>query len=88
MATAKKAGLRKRRKAYRRDRPNAKLHYEGAVLVSIPESTKITGLGLTLTYQKVRDGTLPTVQINGRFYIHVPKLMQLLDSLGGTQSAA
>jgi hypothetical protein len=78
----KKAGLRKRRNRFK-----AKLHYEGAVLVSVPESTRITGLGLTLTYKMVREGTLPSVEINGRRYIHVPKLMERLSKLAGTESA-
>jgi hypothetical protein len=74
---------RKPPKAYQRNKPNAKLFYEAAVLTSIPESTRITGLGLSLTYKMAREGTLPTVEINGRRYVHVPKLMQWLDSLAG-----
>jgi hypothetical protein len=81
--------LQKRRQAYRRDRPNAKLHYEGAVLVSIPESTRITGFGLSLSYKKAREGTLPgAVQVDGHWYVHRPKLMEWLDALGGSKSAA
>jgi excisionase family DNA binding protein len=65
------------------------LHYEGAVLISIPESCRITGLGVSLSYKWVREGRLPAVQINGHWYVHRPKLMEWLDSLGGgTQSAA
>jgi len=88
MATQERPGPRKRRKAYRRDRPNVKLHYEGAVLISIPESCRVTGLGVSLSYKWVREGKLPAVQINGRWYIHRPKLMEWLGSLGGNQSAA
>jgi hypothetical protein len=89
MATPrKKAGLRKRRKAYQRNRPNSKLHYEGAVLISLPESTRVTGLGLSLTYKMAREGTLPAVQVNGRWYVHRPKLMEWLNALGGTKNAA
>jgi hypothetical protein len=88
MSTGKKTELRKRRRAYQRNRPNAKLHYEGAALISIPESTRITGLGLSLTYKMVRDGTLPAAQVNGRWYVHRPKLLAWLDALGGKQSAA
>ena len=84
----KKPVMRKRRKAYQRNRPNAKLHYEGAALISIPESSRITGLGLTLTYKMVREGTLPAVRVNGRWYVHRHKLVEWLDTLGGTQSAA
>jgi excisionase family DNA binding protein len=86
--TRKKPGLQKRRKAYQRNRPNAKLHYEGAVLISIPESMRVTGLGLSLTYKMVRDGTLPAAQVNGRWYIHRPKLMEWLNKIGGSESAA
>lgn len=82
MSTQKKTKLRKRRRAYQRQRSNAKLHYEGATLVSIPESTRITGFGLTLSYQKARDGKLPgAVMIDGRWFVHVPKLRAWLDSL-------
>ena len=78
----KKVGIQKRRKAYRRDRPNAKLHYEGAVLVSIPESTRITGFGLSLSYKKARAGTLPgATLIDGHWFVHVPKLRAWLDAL-------
>jgi hypothetical protein len=84
MPTRRKAGLEKRRKAYQRVRPNAKLHYEGATLVSLPESTRITGFGLNLSYQKARAGKLPgAVMIDGRWFVHVPKLRAWLDSLGG-----
>jgi hypothetical protein len=90
MATPrKKQGLRKRRKAYQRVRPNAKLHYEGAALVSIPESSRITGFGVSLSYKKARDGTLPgAVMIDGRWFVHRPKLLEWLDGLGGTKTAA
>jgi hypothetical protein len=84
MSTPRKKALRKRRKAYQRNRPNAKLHYQGAVLISIPESSRVTGLGLTMSYKLANDGTLPTVLINGRRFVHYPKLMEWLDS----QSAA
>jgi hypothetical protein len=77
----RKQGQRKRRKAYQRNRPNAKLHYEGAVLISIPESTRITGLGLSLSYRMARNGTLPAVQVNGRWYIHAPRPRTWLDNL-------
>jgi predicted DNA-binding transcriptional regulator AlpA len=77
-----KIELRKRRGAYQREGPNAKLHYEGATLVSIPESTRITGFGLSLSYQKARDGKLPgAVMIDGRWFVHMPKLRAWLDSL-------
>jgi hypothetical protein len=79
----KKVGIQKRRKAYQRNRPNAKLHYEGAVLVSVPESTRITGLGLSLSYRWAREGKLPVVQIGGRWFVHVPKLRAMLDGLAG-----
>jgi hypothetical protein len=69
---------------YQRTRSNAKLFYEAAVLTSIPESVRITGLGLSLTYKMVREGTMPSVLVNGRRYIHIPRLMEWLDSLGGT----
>jgi predicted DNA-binding transcriptional regulator AlpA len=76
-----KTKLRKKR-AYRRTRPNDKLHYEGATLVSIPESTRITGFGLSLSYQKARDGKLPgAVMLDGRWFVHMPKLRAWLDSL-------
>jgi hypothetical protein len=81
MAT-KKSGLRKRRKA--RKPRNAKVHFEGATLASIAKSRRITGLGSTLSYKLANDGTLPTVVINGRRYVHLPKLREWLDSLGGT----
>ena len=82
MSNRKKTELRKRRRAYQRTRPNAKLRYEGATLISIPDSTRITGFGLTLSYQKARDGKLPgAVMIDGRWFVHVPKLHAWLDSL-------
>jgi hypothetical protein len=83
----KRQGLRKRRKPYRRNRPNVKLHYEGAVLISIPESMRITGLGATISRKWVKEGRIPAVQIDGRWYVIRPKLLEWLASLGG-QSAA
>jgi hypothetical protein len=84
----KKPVLRKRRKPYQRNRPNAKLHYEAAVLISIPESTRITGLGLSLSYKMVRAGTLPAEMINGRWYVNRLRLMEWLNGIGGTSNAA
>jgi predicted DNA-binding transcriptional regulator AlpA len=82
MSTRKKTELRKRRRTYQRTRSNAKLHHEGAILVSIPESTRTTGFGLSLSYQKARDGKLPgAVKIDGRWFVHMPKLRAWLDSL-------
>jgi hypothetical protein len=65
------------------------LHYEAAVLVSIPESTRITGFGLSLSYKKAREGTLPgATLIDGRWYVHRPKLLEWLNGLGGNETAA
>jgi predicted DNA-binding transcriptional regulator AlpA len=68
-------------------RPNAKLHYEGATLISIPESTRVTGFGLSLSYQKARDGKLPgAVMIDGHWFVHLPKLRAWLDSLANGEA--
>jgi hypothetical protein len=83
MAT-KKTASRKRRKA--EDRPNARAKYEGAALVSVRKSMRITGLSESLSYQLAHDGTLPTVLVNKRLFVHVPRLMQWLN--GDGQSAA
>jgi hypothetical protein len=82
----KKNGLRNRKVS--QGRSNAKVHHDGALLVSVAQSTRLTGLGLTLSYKMVRDGTLPSVEINGRRYIHVPALMERLNRLAGTEGAA
>lgn len=86
--------LRKRRvtvrkAGYQRMRPNSKRHYEGAALVSIPESSRITGFGVSLSYQKARAGTLPgAVRIDGRWYVHTGRLYEWLDSLADGANAA
>jgi hypothetical protein len=83
----KKLGSRKRQKADdRRNRPNAKAHYEGATLISVAKSRRITGLGSSLSYKLAQSGTLPTVLVNGRRFVHVPRLMQWLN--GGAEGAA
>jgi hypothetical protein len=80
---------RRRRQPYQRARPNSKFHYDGATLVSIPESSRITGFGVSLSYQKARAGMLPgAVMIDGRWFVHVPKLRAWLDSLAGGEHAA
>jgi excisionase family DNA binding protein len=56
--------------------------------MSVPESTRITGLGLSLSYKWVREGKLPAVQIDGRWYVHRPKLLEWLATPGGGASAA
>jgi predicted DNA-binding transcriptional regulator AlpA len=82
LATPRKQS-RKRQKAYQRVRPNIKLHYEGAALVSIPESTRVTGFGVSSSYKKARAGTLPgAVMLDGHWFVHMPKLRAWLDSLG------
>jgi hypothetical protein len=65
-----------------------KLRHEGAVLISVLDSCKITGLGSSLSYKLVREGTIPTVWLHGRRYIHRPKLLAWLDALNNTGSAA
>ena len=78
-----------KRKAYRRSRPNTRLPRDGATLITIPESTRITGFGLTLSYRKARAGKLPgALRLDGRWYVNKPKLLAWLAALGGTQSAA
>ena len=65
-----------------------KLQHEDAVLISLPKTVKYTGFSLCLTYQKARAGKLPgAAMIDGRWWVHKPKLLAWLDSLG-TQSAA
>jgi hypothetical protein len=81
----KKTPSRKRREA--EDRPNAdKAHYEGKALISVAKSRRITGLSPSLSYALAADGTLPTVTIRGRRFVHVPRLLQWLN--GGAQGAA
>ena len=82
-----KVDIRKRKKAYQRIRPNSKLHYEGATLVSIPESTRITGLGISISYRWAREGKMPAVQIDGRWFVHVGKLRVWLDALASGNAA-
>ena len=82
MSISRKKKTPKKRAAY-------KLHHESAALITIPESTLLTGFGRILTYQKARAGKLPgAVMIDGRWYVHKVKLQKWLDSLGDTKSAA
>lgn len=68
---------------------SAKLHHENAALVTLPESVRYTGFGLTLSYQKARAGKLPgAVMLDGRWYVNKRRLLAWLDSLGDTQDAA
>jgi hypothetical protein len=84
--SAKKAG--KRRKVYRRTRHSPKRQYETATLITLPASCRLSGFGLSLSYDKARAGKLPgAVMLDGRWYVNKPKLLAWLNSLG-TESAA
>ena len=89
MNISKKEPPRKPRAYRKRSHPNLKLRHDGAALITIPESTRITGFGLVLSYQKARAGKLPgAVRLDGRWYVNRPKLMAWLDGLGDTQNVA
>jgi hypothetical protein len=84
---AKKSG-RKARRALQEKRVYVKQDYAGATLITLRQSRRITGLGASSTYRLAADGTLPTLVIGKRRYVHREKLQRWLDSLGGTESAA
>ena len=84
----KETGNAKTTKGIPAESPDDKLRHEGAVLISVRESAKITGIGITNSYRLARKGVLPTIKIDGRVFIHRPKLMAWLDALGDARSAA
>jgi predicted DNA-binding transcriptional regulator AlpA len=71
-----------------REKRAPKRQYEGATLITLPQSCRITGFGLSTSYEKARAGKLPgAVMIDGRWYVHKPKLLAWLDSLGAESAA-
>ena len=72
----------KSRKPYARKRPNRKKRFRSAHFVSPPGSMEITGFGRSLTYELLRNGTMPSVRIRNHWLIPRPALMEWLTSLG------
>jgi excisionase family DNA binding protein len=57
--------------------------------VSIKESTKYTGFGLTHSYRLVRSAELPTIRVGKQFFVPVAALMRWLENCGAeTRPAA
>jgi len=46
------------------------------------ESRDITGFGRSITYQMLRDGTLPHIKVGRRFFVPRSALMRWLDTCG------
>ncbi len=75
--------------AYRRERPNIKPSWiETRATLSPRESTRLTGFGLTATYQMLRAGKLPSIVVGKKYYIPKVALQRWLDACGSTITAA
>jgi excisionase family DNA binding protein len=71
------------KRAYERTRPNVKVRSEKRLTLSPRESTEITGIGLNRTYELLRSGEMPAIQVANRFYIPEAALLKWLASAGG-----
>jgi hypothetical protein len=71
------------KRAYKRERPNVKTKSKQCVTVSPRGSTAITGIGLNRTYELLRSGVMPAIQVANRFYIPKAALLKWLTSAGG-----
>ena len=88
MISPEKTRPKKRGKYRPRTRPNAKLRRPDAALITIPQSSPITGFSVCSSYDKARAGKLPgAFVLDGRWYVHKAKLMAWLDSLGAESAA-
>ena len=59
-----------------------------AALITIPQSSPITGFSVCSSYDKARAGKLPgAFVLDGRWYVHKGKLLAWLDSLGAESAA-
>ena len=76
------------KKEYKRTRPNQKRKSPDAQLLTPIESTRITGLGSSMTFKLVREKRIPTVQFGGRVFIPRQALFEWLASLGKGNEAA
>jgi excisionase family DNA binding protein len=52
------------------------------VTLSPRESTEITGIGLSNTYELLRSGRMPAIRVGNRFYIPRVALEKWLESAG------
>jgi excisionase family DNA binding protein len=73
----------KSKRAYRRTRPNVKVHSRKRATLSPRETTEITGIGLNRTYELLREGKMPAIVVKNRFYIPRTALLKWLEAAGG-----
>jgi hypothetical protein len=69
--------------AYRRTRPNVQVRSEKRLTLTPWETTAITGIGISRTYQLLRSGEMPALHIAKRFYIPHAALLKWLETAGG-----
>jgi excisionase family DNA binding protein len=53
-------------KVYRRTKPNIKRKTRTAKTLTVRETARYTGIGISAIYQLIRDGELPSFDVGGR----------------------
>jgi excisionase family DNA binding protein len=67
------------RPAYKRRRPNKKKWSVERVTLSPPESTRLTGFGLSNTYDMLTRHQMPGIRVGNRWYIPRTALLAWLE---------
>jgi excisionase family DNA binding protein len=78
----------KKRVKYQRHKPNIKKVSGERATLSPRESVRITGIGITHTYNLLRRGEMPAIKVGKRFFIPRSALLKWLQSAGSNPLSA